>query len=174
MGEYAKFQGHSVKIGTCENMYYLRWDQKTWVVREEGSINPYGQGMAGMIRFRFPFPDEDHVRPGDFGPYNRGVPIECPVPVDVSHNRNCKSADLCAITQQKHVAGVLMTICRCESCHVPYRLEGPEERDPLIDAVRTMANRAEVSHTRHQAFLLAVADRVLAGYTHPTTQWSIR
>ncbi|MBA3354975.1 MAG: hypothetical protein H0U18_03355 [Pyrinomonadaceae bacterium] len=27
MGEYATFKGLSVKIGTCENMYYLRADQ---------------------------------------------------------------------------------------------------------------------------------------------------
>ena len=27
MGEYAKYAGERVKIGTCEDMYYLRDDQ---------------------------------------------------------------------------------------------------------------------------------------------------
>ena len=28
MGEYARFRGAEIKIGTCESMYYLRADQR--------------------------------------------------------------------------------------------------------------------------------------------------
>lgn len=73
MGEYAKFRGESVKIGTCEDMYYLRHDQRHQVEAEPGNVHPVRQ--ATEIRFRFPFPDEDYIEPGAFDPYGRGVAV---------------------------------------------------------------------------------------------------
>ena len=64
MGEYAKFQGQSIKIGTCENMYYLRADQAAMVQPESGNVDPIRDRES--LRFRFPFPDEDNVLPGEF------------------------------------------------------------------------------------------------------------
>jgi hypothetical protein len=61
MGEYAKYSGREVKIGTCEDMYYLRYDQRHLVERVSGSVDVIS--LAHVLRFRFPWPDEDHVSP---------------------------------------------------------------------------------------------------------------
>jgi len=69
MGEYATYQGESIKIGTCEEMCYLRADQRHLIS---------GYSFAGFLdscRFRFPFPDEDQLEPGAFEDYNRGLRI---------------------------------------------------------------------------------------------------
>ena len=63
MGEYAKYNGQSVKIGTCEDMYYLRYADRYKVQPEPGNVDPARQ--ATSLRFRFPWPDEDAIaRPG--------------------------------------------------------------------------------------------------------------
>lgn len=69
MGEYAtrRSDGQSIKIGTCEDMYYIRADQRHLVTPEQGS----GFG----IRFRFPWPDEDGTLPGEFTTYERAAHI---------------------------------------------------------------------------------------------------
>lgn len=74
MGEYASYNGESVKIGTCESMYYLRADQAHLVTPESGNVDPIRD--AAGIRFRFPFPDEDGVQPGgDFKRFDRGINV---------------------------------------------------------------------------------------------------
>ena len=67
MGEYAVriSDGERIKIGTCEEMYYLRYEDRDKVTPEENS----GFGL----RWRLPFPDEDSVEPGDYKEYNREV-----------------------------------------------------------------------------------------------------
>jgi hypothetical protein len=71
MGEYAtrKSDGQYVKIGTCESMYYLRWEDRN-KVRVDGGYSLDEPGLS----FRLPFPDEAHMLPGDIGDnaYNRG------------------------------------------------------------------------------------------------------
>jgi hypothetical protein len=74
MGEYARFSGTSIKIGTCESMYYLRADQARMVEPESGSVDPVRD--AEHIRFRFPFPDEDAIAPGGFEDYNRRIRLD--------------------------------------------------------------------------------------------------
>lgn len=75
MGEYARRlrDGERVKIGTCENMYYLRFEERHQVLHEEGNVdvnkNPEG------LRFRLPFPDEDHVALGEYDDYDRSLPL---------------------------------------------------------------------------------------------------
>ncbi len=64
MGEYASYGNQTVKIGTCEDMLYLRADQVREVKAQRGSVNPFTQ--ADVIRFRFPFPQEDGTEPGAF------------------------------------------------------------------------------------------------------------
>lgn len=65
MGEYAKTRaGDEIKLGTCEDMYYLRADQVDEIA---------GYRFAFEVdRFRFPFPDEDENAPGHFDDYSRG------------------------------------------------------------------------------------------------------
>jgi hypothetical protein len=55
MGEYATYNGENIKLGTCESMYYLRADQRHLIS---------GYRFDGGDRFRFPFPDEDDIEPG--------------------------------------------------------------------------------------------------------------
>lgn len=80
MGEYAKHNGEEIKIGTCEDMYYLRFDQRHKVQALSGNVDPVAD--AGALRFRFPFPDEDGERPGDFHKhgYHRGITIHGATP----------------------------------------------------------------------------------------------
>lgn len=76
MGEYAtrKRDGERVKIGTCEDMYYMRFDQRHKVRAESSNVDPVKD--AAEIRFRFPFPDEDDIEVGAFdGDYQRGVVV---------------------------------------------------------------------------------------------------
>jgi hypothetical protein len=72
MGEYAirKSDNERVKIGTCEDMYYLRFEQRFDVIPVQGSVDPARD--AGQLRFRLPFPDEDEIEPGDFQEFERG------------------------------------------------------------------------------------------------------
>jgi hypothetical protein len=74
MGEYANVRGSGerVKIGTCENMYYLRWDQRSAVYGGDAGQLRDPEALA-VIRFRFPWPDEDGSAPGDFEDYGRGL-----------------------------------------------------------------------------------------------------
>lgn len=73
MGEYAvrKSDGERVKIGTCEDMYYLRADQLHDVRAEENSVDPVQ--YRDELRFRFPWPEEDDVAPGDFDDCDRSL-----------------------------------------------------------------------------------------------------
>jgi hypothetical protein len=82
MGEYAKFRGESIKIGTCEDMYYLRADQR-------GMVQGYDfASCLDELRFRFPFPDEDELEPGNFDDYSRGerIPGGWTLPADYTHD----------------------------------------------------------------------------------------
>lgn len=88
MGEYATFNDYQIKIGTCEDMYYLRFDQRALVRAERGSVDPVAD--AEHLRFRFPWPDEDGIEPGSGKFYDNGFHRSLPVhgfaaPSDVDH-----------------------------------------------------------------------------------------
>ena len=76
MGEYAR-QG---KMGTCEDMYYLRASQRFSVIPDPGSLDPSDRDTVLHLRFRFPWPDEDHIGPcsDEFhaNGYKRAVTVE--------------------------------------------------------------------------------------------------
>ena len=69
MGEYAKYNGEEIKIGTCESMYYLRYEDRGRVDPLPHSLDP---SKATGLRFRLPFPDEDNIGPGGYSEFNRG------------------------------------------------------------------------------------------------------
>lgn len=75
MGEYATYNGQSVKIGTCEQMYYLRADQVPLIQPESGNVNPRRRSHAEQIQFRFPFPREDGIEPGAFEDHDYGMGV---------------------------------------------------------------------------------------------------
>lgn len=69
MGEYARYKGDEIEIGTCSDMYYLRWEDRNRVQALPGNVDP---ARDDGLRFRLPFPDEDHLEPGDYDPF-RGL-----------------------------------------------------------------------------------------------------
>lgn len=155
MGESAKFNGEEIKIGTCEDMYYLRLDQR-WQVRHiSGNVDVLAQ--ATELRFRFPWPDEDRVLPGSFERYDRSVAvwgyampdgvnhgtvqfradagyllsIPCPEsPMGKSwpqvHRNGFRGAVL--LTQVKLLAdGRVVPVLECGGCGAKWREENPDE-----------------------------------------------
>lgn len=86
MGEYARrlSDGTEIKIGTCEDMYYLRAEQRSLLEGIPHSVDPNGPCMVGA-RFRFPWPDEDNILPGEFDNYDRAIAIDAPAD-DVTHH----------------------------------------------------------------------------------------
>lgn len=64
MGEYAIYKGERVKIGTCNEMYYLRWEQRHDVKPLSGNVDPVKEIQS--IWFRAPRHSEDGIAPGMF------------------------------------------------------------------------------------------------------------
>lgn len=78
MGEYAKRRcdGAVIKIGTCEDMYYLRASQVDDVQGIANSVNPSDPVVRHELRFRFPWPDEDGTLPGEYdSAFDRAMPV---------------------------------------------------------------------------------------------------
>lgn len=76
MGEDALYGGQRIKIGTCEDMYYLRADQLHLVTAiRPHNLDPRDREIQRHIRFRFPWPDEDGIPPGAFGDFDRGLGV---------------------------------------------------------------------------------------------------
>lgn len=109
MGEYAQYRGESIKIGTCENMYYLRADQRHLVSDYDFAA------CLEEIRFRFPFPNEDTIAPGSFDDHDHGVriPGNWRLPADFEHDGS---------VQFKAKPGYLLSI----PCPEKYAHEGNE------------------------------------------------
>jgi len=82
MGEYAKrnSDGQEIKIGTCEDMYYIRYEDRFKVSPLPGNVD-ISSDAAGC-RFRLPFPDEDGVLTGEYEKYNRGLRMYRPDPCE--------------------------------------------------------------------------------------------
>lgn len=88
MGEYVKIGNDTVKIGTCENLYYTSFQNfqklaENGVIKERKStIKEY---LTGGFRFRFPFPDE----------FDRGVLFIIPknLGVEIGHDKKFVRTD---------------------------------------------------------------------------------
>lgn len=84
MGEYITLDGQDFKLGTCEDLYYIRHADLTAAVKagrtsyRPGNAQPAGYLEPGW-RFRFPFPDEDGKAPGTYEDFDRGLLIGVPV-----------------------------------------------------------------------------------------------
>lgn len=191
MGEYAEYRGQRVKIGTCEDLYYLRWDQHAAITGY-----PFDAETLAAFRFRFPFPDEDGTEPGAFEDFDRGVRLwgfEQPAEVDhgstqftATYPRNGYVASLpcpegpdapegihrngyggpAALVQQAWRGGRLVGIARCNGCGARYRLDDGWQ-DAAAVAIRSQADaqaRTNDAANGGAGTLHEVADRLLAGY----------
>lgn len=76
MGEFAYYKREKIKIGTCEILYYLRYDQLHLITPDlPNNVDPTNPEQAKHLFFRFPFPWEDRDEPGSFEPFRA-----CPLP----------------------------------------------------------------------------------------------
>lgn len=176
MSENARYMGEEIKIGTCENMYYLRAGQANLVLPMPNNVDPIVDAAA--IRFRFPWPDEDHIAPGQFERSSRAVAVHgVTPPVDFKHGHvqflaTSVGYNVCLpcpespegrddVTPYKvHRNGFVgavrlvqqrvwdgLLVIVCEcTCGVLYRVETLEQAQPIIDAFLKSAEDA-----RHRA-----------------------
>jgi hypothetical protein len=172
MGEYATYRDERIKIGTCEDMYYLRADQ----VDKLGSSDIGNHWDA--VRFRFPFPDEDSIEPGSFADHDhdRSVPawgLEPPAELDHSTMQFASSyphkgillslpcpfsaegkassvrymfngfAGAVRIVQQRIWEGRLVLVLECGACGDRYRCPTFADAEPIVVACRSQADRLQ-------------------------------
>jgi len=192
MGEYAEYKGERIKIGTCEDMYYLRADQAHLVKPLSGNVSPASVEDQKTIRFRFPWPSEDGIEPGAFGDYSKGrtfydlkppegvehytiqfsapqgylVSLPCPEGPEATHglrvHRNGWPGAV-SVVQQAYRGGVLALICRC-ACGAAYNLPTLEDAQPVIDACLREAEKNKGDRASYAAEYLEIAKRIRAGY----------
>jgi hypothetical protein len=184
MGEYATLDGTTVKIGTCEDMYYLRWDQRDRIT---------GYEFDGTERFRFPFPWEDHIEPGSFvdafesfrldgfeqpadvehgtlqfsAPNGYLVSLPCPeVTPETETYRIARNGygGPASLIQQAWRGGRLVGIVKCNGCGAIYRLEDGYEEAAAV-SIRDAADAARGRGNANASRLHDMADRLLAGYS---------
>ena len=97
MSQYAvRDDGVRVKIGTCETMYYLRFEDREKVRPTEGS--------AFGAFYRLPYPDEDNVKPGEYELYDRFEPLPGFTLEGIDPEKNA------GIIQAKAPGGVLISL----------------------------------------------------------------
>lgn len=172
MGEYAKLHGKEIKIGTCEEMYYLRYDQRFMIEPLPNSLNPRDKAILEVIRFRFPFPDEDKSLPGGNGPNfdpfrklriddvsiedqehytvqfnaNNGYLVNLPCPEGKQTNglkiHKNGYGGAVHLCQQRVKDGLLMPVFECGGCGAKWRIENNEELKPYISSLENQIERA--------------------------------
>lgn len=194
MGEYAKtLTGESIKIGTCEDMLYLRADQRFQVRPEEGSVDPVRH--AAELRFRFPWPDEDNVKPGMFDDPFRKLRVDIEPPEGFQHgivqfvapegynvclpcpegpsehglhvHRN-GFAGASFLVQQRLIDGQALAVFQCV-CGRAWRAPTLADAEPACTALLDRAERQEIDRqtgelTTFGQFLVEVARRIRIGY----------
>ena len=196
MGEYAKFNGQEIKIGTCEDMYYLRFQQRHEVTSLLNSVNLDDLETLQALRFRFPFPEEDRIEPGAYDSHEKSARVPDSFQAgDIAHRsvqfsaRNgylvslpCPESEegkafphkihrnghsgAVHLVAQKLVGSELWPVCRCGGCGAMWRLP-KEDGLALAQAFTDEAQGNAADHPEHSANQLTIARRILDGYTTP-------
>jgi hypothetical protein len=117
MGEYASYNGERIKIGTCETMYYLRYEDRDKVTRESGSLDP---SKEHDLFWRLPWPDEDQDGPGGYEDCGRGLML-------VGFEDETTMEDPGSL-QMKHESGLLMSVKCFHQAELP---EGSKDIKPF-------------------------------------------
>ena len=192
MGEYAKYAGKEIKIGTCEEMYYLRFDQRHDVIPMAGSLDPTDADALKVIRFRFPFPDEDGTPPGGFDRYNRYVHVTgATIPAGVEHFgvqfkaaegyllslpcpegsgfpgglkvwKNGWRGDV-LLVQQAMRGGWLAPVFMCGGCGAKWSEPDPEAARRMFAPMLAYAERCEAVGDSRALYVREIVRRALAG-----------
>lgn len=186
MGEDATYNGKTIKIGTNENLYYLRADQIGKVSSE--ILTPR---ILPELQFRFPFPDEDKNEPGDFDDNDRGFAVwGYEVPRMVNHNKiqfkatagilamlPCPFSDdgivfseankikymfngfsgPVRIVQQRIWEGHWVTVLACGCCGAKFWLPTIDDAKPLIKALEAMVKGERATTGELSAYALTCA-----------------
>lgn len=109
MGEFAKrtSDGSTIKIGTCEEMLYLRFEDRGKVSHISGSVDVNNPEYAGQLLYRLPYPDEDGILPGDYQEPFRTLRL-----YDRHGNdfRRPSLAEQPGILQMTHKSGLLLNV----------------------------------------------------------------
>lgn len=196
MGEYGTYKGNEIKIGTCEDMLYLRPDQ-IGLVRSEALRD------ITELRFRFPFPDEDGVEPGQFDNPDRKFPvwgIEPPasemkhypvqfkdtgnagvlVMLPCSYSTEGKGGELkymyngfrgpAHVVQQRAWAGVWVTVMKCGVCDALWRLPELADALPVCEALILEGDRNEFRNKGGGKGWYEMAKRIRRGYETPAPE----
>ncbi len=197
MGEYAILEetGVDVKIGTCEDMLYLRYDQRHQVRQQRGSLNPADRETQKQIRFRFPWPDEDNIGPGEFSDPFRRLAVDVPAPTDFEHGivqfvASKEGYNVCLpcpegpeadhgltvhrngfpgsafLVQQAVRDGRLVAVMECV-CGRRYRLPTIEDAEPVCEALLLKAEMVLRWNKDSQgsSSLIEIARRIRVGYS---------
>jgi len=178
MGEYATrlSDGETIKIGTCHSMYYIRYEDRNKVSRDEGTLDSINELD---LRWRLPFPDEDDIKVGEYEQHDRGAMLHGYVVHDVETGTNwiyddksgmrfkvtchhgkqlpegspeiipqiTKHKDLIELAAIKNTAEGLMAVSRCTCC-------GEMWREPIPDVLPYM--KEGVLKSRIAAYLRAI------------------
>lgn len=175
MGEYAtrKSDGQTIKIGTMEEMYYLRADQLHLIEPQRGNYDPRQRKIAENLRFRFPFPWEDKLAPGGEMDHDASLPVRgADLPEEFDHSTiqfrsqrgilvslPCPEskegresglkfhyngyAGKLHIVQQRLIGDQLALVCKCGSCGAKFRLPTLNDAQPIVDALLKEADQKE-------------------------------
>jgi hypothetical protein len=109
MGEYAvrKSDGERVKIGTCEEMFYLRYEDRNKVSQLDGSLNT---STELNLFWRLPFPDEDNVQIGQYENHVKGLRLYKQTPGGCEDFRDETTPENPGSIQVKHESGLLFCV----------------------------------------------------------------
>jgi len=113
MGEYATriSDGEHIKIGTCEEMFYLRYEDRYKVRKMAGSLDA---GRTLGLYWRLPYPDEDGILPGDYRDHARGERLVKMLPKDAQGwqgHEDFAPADMDpGIMQMHNESGLLLNV----------------------------------------------------------------
>lgn len=120
MGELLLFDGDVVKAGTCEDLFYIRY-QEMFDLNAAGRLKQYGSNetpetyLGGEFRFRFPFPWEDGTSPFEYDYPNNGYDVDVTDIGLESGNLQATTDGRIVLTllYQRPVAGVVYSIWHC-------------------------------------------------------------
>jgi hypothetical protein len=109
MGEYAKRKsdGTEVKIGTCESMYYLRYEDRNKVKKIPNSLDA---SREKNLFWRIPFPDEDAVQVGEYDDYSRSERLYKPGKYGAEDFTDKETIDSPGTMQMRHESGLLVNV----------------------------------------------------------------
>lgn len=179
MGEYIKYKNKVIKLGTCESLYYACYPKYVLALesgqlrQEPGNLSPeqYAQADMGFL-FRFPFPDEDHLKLGEVEDYRRGVPVIITEPTILEDSSAATKPSYpreIELTQQKlihrHSDGrlCLVLVYRDPYLGSSFRVED----DTLIRQILKQLIRNNVvreNNPQKKLFYRQIARRILNGY----------